>query len=474
MAGARLAIRALGFINTLIMARLLAPDDFGVVAIAVTAMQLLQGFSDIGVSQAVIRFRDADRDDLDTLFTLSIIRGVIVSAILIAIAPLIANFYHDPRLTLVFFAIAAFPLAAGAVNPRFFEYERALDFSREFYVGTAAKLASVIVAIAIALWFRNFWAIILGLVVSGFVRLGLSYAFKPYRPRLSFASMDKVLSFSGWLTGVSFVTALNNKLDSLIVARLAGAEAAGKYYLGVQLADMPTSELASPIVRAIYPGLSALDADPGAMRKAYLRGVEALSAIAMPAAIGFACVAPDLIRLLLGSKWASIAPLIQIIAPAAGLQMLFLATQFYAMAQDRTRDVFFRELIYFCMRVPVFIWATLSFGLIGAASACAAAGLLHAVLNAMLYSRINARPFWEPFWAARRSLAASAMMALYFLLARPSFASLDALPAMVRLAADISAGALVYGAALWGLWTLEGRNDGVEKSLLKALRHRNA
>jgi len=467
MAAGRLAIRSLGVINTLIMARLLAPDDFGVVAIAVTTMQLLQGFSDIGVTQAVIRFRDAGRDDLDTLFTLSIIRGCIVALILVAVAPLAASFYGDPRLAPVFFAIAAFPLATGAINPRFFEFERALEFSKEFFVSTAAKLASVVVAVAIALAFRTYWAIILGLVASGFVRLALSYWLKPHRPRLTLASVRKVLGFSGWLTGVSFVTALNNKLDSLIVARLIGAEAAGKYYLGVQLADMPTSELATPVVRAIYPGFAALEEKPDAMRAAYLRGVEGLSAVAMPAAVGFACVATDLVSVLLGGKWAATAPIIQIIAPAAGLQMLFLSTQFYAMAQDRTRDVFFRELFYCAIRVPVFVWATLRFGLVGAAAACAAAGVFHAFLNSMLYARINGRPFWEPLWTARRSLAAVAVMAAYFVLARPALEPLASMPAPARLAADVASGALIYAGALYAFWAGEKRPDGVEQSLLR-------
>ena len=180
--GARLVMRALGLINTIIVARLLAPEDFGIVAIAVTTMQLLQGFSDIGVSQAVVKFRNAGRDDLDTLFTLSAARGVFIAALLCTFAPFAGAFYDEPRLFWVFLGVALFPLATGLINPKFYEFERDLDFSKEFFVVVANKLAGVIVSIAIAVTFRTYWAIILGLVTNAFVQLALSYALRRYRP----------------------------------------------------------------------------------------------------------------------------------------------------------------------------------------------------------------------------------------------------------------------------------------------------
>ncbi|MEL7240056.1 MAG: oligosaccharide flippase family protein, partial [Planctomycetota bacterium] len=247
---ARVAVRFLGFFNTIIVARLLAPEDFGIVAIGVTAMQLLQGFSDIGVSQAVIRFRDATTKDLDTLFTLSAIRGIVVAALLAAAAPMAAAFYGDPRVFWVFIGVSLFPLLTGLINPRFYEFERDLDFSREFIVSTLNKLAGVGVSVTIALLYRSYAAIIFGLIAGAAVQLALSYVFRPYRPRASLDSLDKVFGFAGWLTGVSFVTALNNKIDALIVARLAGADDAGKYYVGVQISELPSHEVAGPVARA--------------------------------------------------------------------------------------------------------------------------------------------------------------------------------------------------------------------------------
>lgn len=464
--GGRFVMGLFGFLNTIIVARLLAPEDFGIVAIGLTAMQILTNLSDIGVSQAVIRFRDADRSDLDTLFTLSAIRGALIALALFAAAPFAAQFYHDPRVFWVFAGVSLFPLFTGIINPRFYEFERLLDYSKEFIAAVMNKLAGVIVSIAIAVTFKSYWAIILGLATNGLVQLALSYLMRPYRPRFSFASLRKVLGFSGWLTGVGLMSALNNKLDPLVLARAAGVAGAGHYFMGLQLAELPTREFAFPATRAIYPGLAELQGNPARANQAFLKGVEAMSAIAVPAAIGFAFVAADLIPLLLGDKWRAAVPVVEIITPVMGVQMPLLATQYYAMAIGSTRLVFMRELAFFFIRTPVFIWAAVSFGLLGAAWAVAGCGLIHIALNLTLYARTSRDRFWRPVWRARRSICSVAGMVAALAAARAAGAFEDAAP-LANIGAQALLGAGIYVALHALLWRLEKRPDGVERLMIE-------
>lgn len=466
----RFIMRSLGFVNTIILARLLAPADFGLVAVAITALQLLQGFSDLGVAQAVIRFRDAGRADYDTLFTLAAIRGAAIALLLVLAAPVAAIFYGDPRMAGVFSAIALSPVMIGLCNPRYYEFERDLDFSRDFATTALTKFAGVAVSITIAVLFRSYWAIILGYLAGGGVQLIMSYAWRPYRPRPTLASLRKVLGFSGWVTGVGFMAALNNKLDALVLARAVGAANTGAYYVGSQLSELPTTEIAQPMARALYPGLSALQGSRERMRAAFLKGVAALGAVAMPAAIGFAFVAGDLVPLLLGQKWAAAASVVKWLAPVLGLQTLLVATQFYAMARGLTRLVFIRELIFFLTRFPIFVWATIAYGLEGAIYATAGCGLIHVGLNLGVYARASARPFWEPFWSARRSFASVAVMALVLGVVAPAIPALAAAPAALRVAIEIAAGAGVYLSAHLALWRAEGRPEGVETLALDFLQ----
>ncbi|MDZ7626871.1 MAG: oligosaccharide flippase family protein [Parvularculaceae bacterium] len=461
----RFVMGFLGFLNTVIVARLLLPDDFGIVAIGLGAMQILTNVSDIGVAQAVIKFHDAARKDLDTLFTLSVLRGAIIAILLVATAPFAADFYGEPRVFWVFTGCALYPLFTAFINPKFFEFERDLDYSKEFFATIIFKLAGVIVSIAVAVVFQSYWAMILGLAANGFVQMVLSYTMRPYRPHLTLASLHKVFAFSGWLTGVGLMSALNNKLDPLVIARVIGASGAGHYFMGMQLAELPTREVAYPAARAIYPGLSELQGDPARMRDAYLKGVEAIAAIAMPAAIGFALIARDLIPLLLGDKWADAIPVVEIITPVLGAQMPFLATQFYAMALGATRLVFFRELAFFFVRTPLFIAATLAFGLEGAAAAIAGCGALYIALNLVLYARVAGDRLWRPMWRVRRSFLASVAMAAIVMSIR-SISLLEPADPLIRILAEIVAGAASYIGVHALLWRIEGLPNGAERAML--------
>ncbi|MEO0695483.1 MAG: lipopolysaccharide biosynthesis protein [Pseudomonadota bacterium] len=469
MVAARFLMRLFGFLNTIIVARLLAPDDFGIVAIGVTAMQLLQNLSDISVGSAVVKFRDADRKDIDTLFTLSMIRGVVIALFLVGLAPLMGLLYEDPRVTWIFLGVALYPLFIGFVNPSFYEFERDLDFSKEFVVLITNKLAGVVVSIAIAVIFRTYWAIILGLATNAFVQLILSYWIKPYRPRLTFASFNKLIGFTGWLTGVSFMAALNNKLDALILARIFPARVVGNFYVGLQLADLPTTELAYPISRAIFPGLSSLQHDLGQMRRAFLKGVEAMAFFALPAGIGFALVGQEIIYLLLGAKWNGAVPVLEIMAPAVAIHLPFMTTQQYAMARGMTRLVFLREFVFFLIRTPIFIWAALNHGFIGAVWTSAAMNLVHVALNLALYARVSGRSALEAVWAIRRSAGAVAIMVASYLLIFPQFVPFEALPLILRLGVNVALAACVYVGTHWVLWRAEGSPNGVERLVMEAL-----
>ncbi|MHA7871677.1 MAG: oligosaccharide flippase family protein, partial [Hyphococcus sp.] len=319
--------------------------------------------------------------------------------------------------------------------------------------------------LAVAVIFRTYWAIILGLVAGAATQLALSYALRPFSPRFSLASFDKVFGFTGWMTAVSIMAALNNKLDTPVLARAAGTGGAGVFFMGVQLTDMIADQLGAPLARALYPGLTSLQDEPERMRRAFLQGVAALGLIATPAAVGFAFVAEDAVTIVLGEQWRRVAMVIQWLAPVVALQSLFFAAQAYAIALGLTRLVFIREAVYFTVRFPLFVWACLHFGVEGAVWATAASGLFHVGLNLALYARASGGAFWEPLWSARRSLGGVAAMAAWFFWVRPAIPMFDGLPAPARLIADSAAGAWIYLAALSSLWVLEGRPDGPERRL---------
>ena len=455
----RLLVRALGFISTLVIARLLVPEDFGLVAIGVAAMQLLQNISDMGAAQTVIKFSDSQDDDINTIFTVNVLRGLILCIILVVIAPIAATTYGDARIQTVFLALACLPLINGLHNPRFFEFERELNFSKALIAAVSSKFCGAALSITIAVAFRSYLALIAGMLASGLVQVLISYALKPWRPAFTVRAFPKIWGFTRWVTGVSLVTAINNKLDILILGRATNPTIAGLYFIGEELSALPTRETGEPIARALYPGLQKLRDDPAQMRRAFMRSVEALSVTALPAAFGLAFVCADLIPLLLGARWQAAIPVIQVLAPILGLQVLLMTVESYAMSASRLDLVFYRELIFAALRIPIFIWATFKFALWGALGVALAGGLIHFAMNLAIYAQLTDRPSWEPLAKIWRSLiAVMAMCVGLFLLA----AGLREVPVVIALALRVVAGIAIFSGTLACLWRLAGRPAGIE------------
>ncbi|MEM9232904.1 MAG: oligosaccharide flippase family protein [Pseudomonadota bacterium] len=474
IAGGRFLIRLMGLVNTLVVARLLTPEDFGLIAIGIVIMQILENVSEVSVSRTVVKFRDAGRDIFDTLFSFSLCKGIFVLAVMAGAAPLASHFYGDDRLGLIFVALGGVALIRSFRNPRFYEFERDLDFSRELFVGVVSKIVMVGVSVGIAFTFRTYWAIILGLAGGIAVEVLLSFLAKPYLPRLSFSAFRKLVGFTGWVSGASALIAVNNKLGPLILGRIVGTAPTGAYYVGQQLAGLVGRELAAPIVRAIYPGLSSMQGQPLRMRHAYLRGAEAMAALVAPAAFGLGFVANDVTTLVLGEGWSMAALVLSIVTPAYGLVAVVSGVQGLAMASGRVRPLFLRELAFLFIQIPILIISALLYGLEGAIWGSAISSLIYVGLQARLYAITAEDHWWRPFWAARRGLLALLPMSAWFLLVRPAVTQLETLPLIVRLVTDSGIGAAIYGSSLLVLWLMESRPQGFETQCLGLLRGRRA
>lgn len=469
IAGGGILLRIVGFVNTLVLVRLLIPEDFGLVALGMTIMQLLQNVSDVGVSQAVVRYRDETSKTLDTLFTFSVLRGLLVMTIMCASAPWAGDFFGDPRVTQILLAMGGIAMVQSLINPRFYEFERDMDFSKEFLVGLITKGLSVVVSVSVAVMYQSYWALVLGVFAGVGSHTALSYFFRPYRPRFSFAAFHKLIGFTGWLTGVSFIVALNNKLEPLILGRILGAAPTGIFHMGTQLSTLPSMELATPVARAIYPGLTSIQDDPGAMRTAFLRGAAALGAVAVPAGVGWGFVAQDFVAGILGPQWTEAVPILQLLGPIYGFLAIYYSTQGYAMARGMTKLVFYREVMAFLISKPIFIWAAMTHGLEGAIIAAGVNGGIFWLFQARLYAQISGGHIFEPFWAARRSILAVVGMAAYFWGVRPFLPWLEDWPALARLGWDVMWGGVGYMSVLVGVWLASGRPDGVEATVLRVL-----
>jgi PST family polysaccharide transporter len=466
--GYRWVERVIDFVSVVVLARILAPDDFGLVAIAASVVTIIEGLSALDVNKALIRHRDDDRALYDTAWTLSALRGLLAALIMVVIS----RFVDDPRIAAILVALALSPILNGLANPRFVMFERDLVYSRLAILTLGARVIAFAVTVTIAVLTRSYWALVVGMLAGGIASFALGYLLRPYLPRPTLARFTDIFSFSGWLTLTSVVTTLAMETDKIIVGRLLGITEAGYYFMTQRIGVLPTRELVSPLQRILFPSFSELADDAGRLRSAALESVNVIGSLSLPAGFGFALVAGDFVPLVLGDRWAAIVPLLVVLVPYLGLRATLSMALPCVMALGRTRLLFGVSLVYAVIHLPLFIACTAAFGLAGAIWSIVGAGVFYTALNAWMLRRSLGLTPGELVIQLRRPLTAALAMVGVVLALRAVLpaAVLGTGPSWISLIGTIVVGALVFVAALTAVWRLEDRPSGLERRLLQLLR----
>ena len=451
LVGARALANVGGFLGTLILARLLLPEDFGLVAIALTIATIASAVTEVSVLAALIH----------------------LAALIGGLAWPIGAIYDDPRLVPIMLALAGVAFLWSLCNPKLMVLMRELVFWQEAVMNFGQKLATLLVSVAVAWAFRSHWAIVAGQAASAATMVVLSYAFMPFRPRLSLYDVRRMFSYSVWLSLVNLVSALNGRVDPLLIGYASGNTALGHYTVGDNLAALPTREVLAPVSGTLFPGFAKVLDDPEALRRSYLRAQTLLAALAFPAGFGLALVAEPLVLVALGERWAPAAPIIQLLAGAFALQTLGSALQPLAMATGATRALFNREVITFALRLPLVVAGLLLGGLMGAVIGRCLGLLIGTALGMALVRRLVALPLRAQLMANWRTILATLAMIVgvevgLAVLARAA----PGAPALAVVVATVLGGAAIYVAALVGAWTAAGRPQGPERDLLQLARRR--
>ena len=318
----RFADRAVGLASTVILARLLLPSDFGLVALAVSMIALLDVIGELSVELVLIQKQTAERWHYDTAWTLNIIKGLVLAAVLVGISVPAAGFFGEPRVTAVVNWLAIAVVLAGFENIGVVNFRKDLQFHREFTYLTTGRVAATVITVAWAVAAPGPAALIAGTIARRLILLALSFSLQSYRPRLSLQAFGELFRFSRWVMLENILNAVRQRSSNLIIGRVAGAQALGLYALAYDVALMASSEIEQPIRRAVFPGYAKIASDPALLRRAFLDVFGMIAMLAAPLAAGMGLIAPVLVPLFLGPKWLESIPLIQILS-LFGLVVVF-------------------------------------------------------------------------------------------------------------------------------------------------------
>lgn len=473
-AGGRIIMNLIGLASTLVLARLLTPEDFGLVAIATVVFAIITAFTELSWAAALIQHKDLQREHYDTAWTLNILRALLISALLCISAYPMAAAYGDQRLVGIMFVLAAAALASGLVNPRLVDFRRKLSFQQEIFTELVVKTVGFVVGAAIAYWFRSYWALVIGSLAAQVAGLIVSYVLIPFAPRFSLKYWRTLFSFSSWLALSSGLNAINYRLDQLVIGAVLGTGPLGQYTVGDNLASLPVRESTAPLAHVLFPAFSRLQDDAVRRRETFLRSQCLLVATALPVGLGFALVATPLVQLVLGPQWTSVALVIQILSTIFAVHAFSAPLTPLAMGLGQTRLLFVRDVINLVVRYPLIFAGLFLGGLLGLLLARCVSGLFAIGIDLYLARRLVGASILAQIASSWRALAATTVMAV-------SVWGLGALgverATYLDLALLVVTGAASYLGASLVFWLAAGRPAGPEREaldLLKFLRRRAA
>ena len=225
--GGQLCMRGIGLISTVILVRLLSPQDFGIAALATTIYVILDTLTATGFNMALIRMSDPTREHYDTAWTLGIIRGVIIALALVATAGLQSRLMHEPRIAPVMWVIGAQAAVMSFANIRLVDYERNMRFHILAWWMISGRLLLLVIGLTMLIFMRNYWVLILASFASRAIALPAGYIIAPYRPRFSLAAWRDLFHFSKWLFLGNLCVVSDSQLMNFVVGHFLGLSQVG-------------------------------------------------------------------------------------------------------------------------------------------------------------------------------------------------------------------------------------------------------
>jgi len=456
--------RGIGLVSTLILARMLVPEDFGLVAmsmILIAAMQLLVSF---GFDVQLIQNPKADTTHFNTAWTFNVIFACVCGTALAGLAIPAAVYYDEPRLENILYVLALGFAIQGFSNIGTVKFQREMRFDKEFRFLLSRRLATLGVTIPLAFILRNYWALVLGQLAGTMLSVMQSYVVSTYRPRLSLAARSEMFHASKWLVVNNVIQFVNNRASQFIVAHYTTPAWLGVQAIATEISTLPTTELVAPINRAAFPGYAKAAHDLALLRDSFLNVIGSIALFSIPAGVGICVIADVLVPAALGWKWLAAIPLIQILAMHGVIKAVQTNITYVYLALNRPRLITIVWAAQAVLMVALLVPAVKYYGVIGAAWTYLATAIVMIPVNQSMVARCLdlgwttfCRRLVRPLLAAL--VMAGAVLAVKSQLRLRHEVTFDYI---VALLVCVGVGGLVYAISLYLMWRLAKSPQGPE------------
>lgn len=473
--GWRMISRTLGFLSTLVLARLLVPADFGLVAMATTFSGAIDSLSQFSVEDMLVRRVEDDTRLHDAAFTLQVMRGILTGGLIAASAPFAAEWFHEPRLVPVLLVLGALSAVAGFENIGLVAFRRQLRFDVQFRLSLIPRLLQVLTTVGIAWEWRSYWALLAGMAVTRLARLVMTYVVHPYRPRFGLGGWRELAGFSGWLWMASLARLVWDRFDAFLIGPAFGTASLGLYQIAQAVALLPVTELVVPASDVLLAGFSAgqREGNRTTIAPAPL-GLAALILLT-PIVLTMSSGANDVVRIMLGSsvRWAPAAPLVAVFS----LICLISPMAYVARAAMIARGLVRQEFIVIACSAAVRVWviwlAVRGHSLPAVAGAALGCAGVEVVLFCVQLGRFGALGLKQSRGATLRLALAATGTAILLRYGGIGWRTAHDIPSIVAAIDHLVVLGLTNSILIWGtlglMWWVCGCPEGAERITMRAL-----
>lgn len=424
------------FASVIVLSRLLAPEDFGIVAMAAPVMGFVGLFQDLGLTQATVQKKNITHAEVNALFWINMAVSALLAGLLVLAAPLAARFYGEPGVGLLVAALSVQILVGGAGGQHHAILNRRMQFGRLAVLDSTAAVAGLAVAVAWAFADPGYWALYGGGLATAATGTAMAWAasgWRPGWPRWA-AGAGSLVRFGAGVTGFNFANFFARNLDNVLIGRGRGNAELGLYDRAYKLLLFPLQQVTNPLARVMVPALSRMTDEPHRYRYAYLRVAPLLLLVTLPGVALAIALADVLVPFALGQQWAGSALIFQALGFAGLLQSLNNPSGWLFISQGRSAEFMRWGIVTAVTSVAAFAIG-LPYGAYGVALAYAASEYLRT-------------PFLWLYVGRRGPVGAGDMMRAAFPFVAGAHLAIGLLWAARPHLPDAPLPALVLGAAL--------------------------
>lgn len=444
------------------------PDDFGLIAMASIVIGLAEALLDVGVNVFLIQAKNPTSAHYSTGWTVRIIQGLLLFLLLSIASPFAANYFGDERVQIVLIGLAFAGWVAAFENIGVVNFQREMRFSAEFRYLFTRRIFGFVVTIGLALALRSYFALVIGTILMRLFGVMLSFWIHPMRPYLSLTKASEMMRVSVFLMLKSVFMYLDFNLHKALLGGGTNTAAMGGYTVACEVADLPSSEVLSPINRVLFPMLTRARDDINEQLRIMnlTQGIHLL--ITIPVSIGMCLLADETVRILLGEKWIFVVGALQIVAFFNIASSVISAPNYLMMANGFFKGVMWISFIQLCLFGVAFVFNPwpVSMEIIAMIRLfCLGFGTLFGYyLFKKFVPEAKIRDLFENLF---RPVFASIVMTLFIVNFLFDFISDKG--EVFRFLVTAFAGALVYSASVILIWLLQSRPVGPERYVFERL-----